>query len=30
LVSPRVRLALEQLKLQGLRSGGFSDLCGIR
>jgi len=30
LVSPRVRLALEQLKLQGFRFGGFSDLCGIR
>jgi hopanoid biosynthesis associated protein HpnK len=30
LVSPRVRLALEKLKLQGCRIGGFSDLCGIR
>jgi chitin disaccharide deacetylase len=30
LISPRVRLALEQLKLQGFRLGGFSDLCGIR
>jgi hopanoid biosynthesis associated protein HpnK len=30
LVSPRVRLAVEQLKLQGFCLGGFSDLCGIR
>jgi hypothetical protein len=26
LISPRVRLALDQLSLQGLRLGGFSDL----
>jgi hopanoid biosynthesis associated protein HpnK len=30
LISPRVRLALDQLKLQGIRSGGFSDLCCVR
>jgi hypothetical protein len=30
LISPRVRLALDQLKLQGMRSGGFSDLCCVR
>lgn len=30
LISPRVRLALEQLKRQGLRLGGYADLCGVR
>jgi hypothetical protein len=28
LISPRVRLALEQLSLRGVRLGGFSDLLG--
>lgn len=29
LISPRVRLALDQLGLRGLRLGGFSDLVGL-
>ena len=29
LISPRVRRALDQLNLEGLRLGGFSDLVGL-